>query len=113
MEPPSAPDRRADSDDQRRVLGDAQRARSATPHRRQAAHLYRSCRRDPRIRIAAHAEAPDEAALKLYESRPDKAWSLTDCLSFAMMEEYGLPAPLHFEQAGYRPLLWEEPPAAV
>ncbi|WP_042724860.1 type II toxin-antitoxin system VapC family toxin [Chthoniobacter flavus] len=47
--------------------------------------------------------------LELYDARPDKAWSLTDCISFVIMEEEGLTDALtgdrHFEQAGFRALL--------
>lgn len=46
---------------------------------------------------------------KLYRERMDKDWSLTDCISFLVMEERGLTAALtsdkHFEQAGLRALL--------
>ena len=42
--------------------------------------------------------------LARYRKRPDKAWSLTDCISFVVMEEEGLTEALtgdrHFEQAG-------------
>ncbi len=45
----------------------------------------------------------------LYASRADKNWSLTDCISFVVMEEYGLTDALtsdhHFAQAGFRVLL--------
>ena len=47
--------------------------------------------------------------LELYGSRPDKDWSLTDCISFVVMEERGLTDALtsdhHFEQAGFDALL--------
>lgn len=48
----------------------------------------------------------------LYESRPDKEWGLTDCISFVAMQERGIVAALahdiHFAQAGFRPLLREQ-----
>jgi predicted nucleic acid-binding protein len=45
----------------------------------------------------------------LYQSRPDKEWSLTDCISFAVMQKRGIWRALttdhHFEQAGFERLL--------
>ena len=45
----------------------------------------------------------------LFASRPDKHWSLTDCISLVVMEELGLSEAMtadhHFEQAGYVALL--------
>jgi len=45
----------------------------------------------------------------LFSQRPDKSWSLTDCISFVVMEEQGISEALtadhHFEQAGFVPLL--------
>ncbi len=67
--------------------------------------------------IAAHPRTsviPADAewfarGLALYGARPDKAWSLTDCISFEVMREYDLTEALtgdhHFEQAGFRALL--------
>ena len=50
-----------------------------------------------------------ERGLELYSTRLDKAWSLTDCISFVVMNERGLTDALtgdrHFEQAGFRALL--------
>ena len=50
-----------------------------------------------------------ERGVQLYSNRPDKNWSLTDCMSFVVMEEQGLTEALtadrHFEQAGFVPLL--------
>ena len=47
--------------------------------------------------------------LALYRSRRDKEWSLTDCISFAVMADEGLEEALtgdrHFPQAGFKPLL--------
>ena len=49
------------------------------------------------------------AGLELYLARPDKDWSLTDCISFVVMEREGITDALtgdkHFEQAGFVALL--------
>jgi predicted nucleic acid-binding protein len=49
--------------------------------------------------------------LALYRARPDKRWSLTDCISFEIMGERSITDALtgdhHFEQAGFRALLRE------
>jgi len=47
--------------------------------------------------------------LELYCSRQDKSWSLTDCISFVVMQQRGIKEALtgdrHFEQAGFIALL--------
>lgn len=56
-------------------------------------------------------EIARESALAFHQSRPDKEWSLTDCLSFVLMQQRGISAAIafdhHFEQAGFRALLRE------
>lgn len=60
----------------------------------------------PHTRIVNASEALLWRGLDLYRSRSDKAWSLTDCLSFVVMADEGLTEALtgdrHFEQAGFR-----------
>lgn len=55
-----------------------------------------------------------EAGVNLHRQREDKRWSLTDCISFHVMEQHGVREALthdhHFEQAGFRALLREEAP---
>ena len=50
-----------------------------------------------------------EAGLELFSSRQDKEWSLTDCISIALMQTHNIGEALtcdrHFEQAGFRALL--------
>jgi hypothetical protein len=50
-----------------------------------------------------------EKGVELYDARPDKLWSLTDCISFVVMSEEqiaeALTADRHFEQAGFTALL--------
>jgi uncharacterized protein len=50
-----------------------------------------------------------DLGLDLYSRRLDKNWSLTDCISFSVMQTHSLNEALtadhHFEQAGYKILL--------
>jgi hypothetical protein len=63
------------------------------------------------FRVLAVTEAQFAAGFELYRQRPDKAWSLTDCISFIVMRQEGLREALtgdrHFEQAGFVALLGE------
>ena len=47
--------------------------------------------------------------MQMYSARPDKEWSLTDCISFVVMQRKGVTEVLtgdhHFEQAGFVALL--------
>jgi predicted nucleic acid-binding protein len=51
--------------------------------------------------------------LSLHGSRYDKDWSLTDCISFVLMQHRRLQRALahdhHFEQAGFQALLRRDP----
>ena len=51
--------------------------------------------------------------LLLHKQRGDKHWSLTDCLSFVVMQQRGITQALafdmHFEQAGFQALLRDDP----
>jgi predicted nucleic acid-binding protein len=48
------------------------------------------------------------AGLDLYQARPDKGYSLTDCIAMQTMRREGITTALtndrHFEQEGYRAL---------
>lgn len=50
-----------------------------------------------------------DRGIDLFAQRPDKEWSLTDWISFVVMQDHGVTAALtadkHFEQAGFVPLL--------
>lgn len=64
---------------------------------------------DPLTTIVAGSHDRFAAGCARYRDRPDKNWSLTDCLSFLVMEELGLRGALtadhHFAQAGFQVLL--------
>jgi predicted nucleic acid-binding protein len=58
--------------------------------------------------VPANAET-FEKGVELYHARPDKQWSLTDCISFVVMSEEQVTEALtgdhHFEQAGFTAVL--------
>ena len=71
--------------------------------------LVEGMRASPRVHTVPLATELLDAGLALLRQRPDKDWSLTDCISFVVMERNGLHEALtgdhHFEQAGFHPLL--------
>lgn len=71
--------------------------------------LLKALRVDPDVTLVPPNEEVFEAGLDLYGRRSDKDWSLTDCISFVVMERHGLSEALtadhHFEQAGFKNLL--------
>jgi uncharacterized protein len=74
-----------------------------------AAQLISFLRSDSRVTVAGSEPDLFDAGLQLYQSRLDKSWSLTDCLSFEVMRRQNLTQALtgdhHFEQAGLVALL--------
>jgi predicted nucleic acid-binding protein len=66
-------------------------------------------RNDSKIEIVSCSTEIFSEALRFYGQRADKAWSLTDCSSFLIMQERGIEAALtadhHFEQAGFQALM--------
>ena len=82
-----------------------QRCRSA------AIELLTSLAEDPTVEIVPLSEELFERAFRFYQSRQDKEWGITDCISFVVMQERGLTEALttdeHFLQAGFRALLKE------
>ncbi|MGA3027118.1 MAG: hypothetical protein ABSF98_20355 [Bryobacteraceae bacterium] len=82
--------------------------------RRVAAEGYHRCHGDAGIEVVPFQSELIDSAVQLYEARTDKTWSLSDCLSFVLMERRQLAQALttdrHFEQAGLRALMLDEPP---
>jgi hypothetical protein len=64
------------------------------------------------VEVVALSQDLWQRAWDLYRNRPDKAWSLTDCISFLVMHDAGLSDALtpdeHFRQAGFRAVMLEE-----
>lgn len=60
---------------------------------------------DSRVEIVLPDPEIWRRGIELYNARPDKGWSLTDCISFVVMKDRGITEALtgdhHFEQAGF------------
>jgi uncharacterized protein len=71
--------------------------------------IYDELSASPHVQIVTGSHELLRAGLQLYRARHDKAWSLTDCTSFVVMEQEGITEALtgdqHFEQAGFTALL--------
>ena len=75
--------------------------------------FIRGCYHTPNMRVVPLESQLLSQGLDLYEKRPDKEWSLTDCVSFVVMRGHRLSDALttdrHFTQAGFRALLVGSP----
>jgi predicted nucleic acid-binding protein len=71
--------------------------------------LVTGIRDSPRMRIVPLDSKLLNRGLERMAARLDKDWSLTDCISFVVMENDGIRAALmadqHFEQAGFLAML--------
>jgi len=96
------------------VLWEWMNASADSGTRRTAVEGYRRCHEDPRVEVVPFADDKIAAAVHRYEAREDKGWSLTDCLSFLVMEQRRIARALttdhHFRQAGFDAVLLTEPP---
>jgi uncharacterized protein len=76
--------------------------------RRQAGLAVDRLINDPDIRVVPQSRSTFLAGLALYNARPDKEYSLTDCISMETMRRESLTEVLtndkHFEQEGFRAL---------
>ncbi len=94
------------------VLVEVADALSRPRDRAKVQHLLAALGADPRVRIVPADRVTFELGVQLFYSRPDKSWSLTDCLSFIIMEQMAMTeaftADSHFEQAGFFALLKSE-----
>lgn len=71
--------------------------------------LVAGMRASPRVKIVPLASELLNRGMERMRERNDKNWSLTDCISFVVMEDEGIRGALtgdqHFEQAGFKALL--------
>jgi uncharacterized protein len=71
--------------------------------------LLELLRQQPDAEIVPASTDLFQRGVEFFARRPDKEWSLTDCISFVVMRDQGITDALsndhHFEQAGFRILL--------
>ncbi|NJP11470.1 MAG: type II toxin-antitoxin system VapC family toxin [Leptolyngbyaceae cyanobacterium RU_5_1] len=78
-------------------------------NRNGAVQFIQQCYRTDNIKIVSIDTELLMQALDLYQSRSDKTWGLTDCISFVVMQQQNLTDAVtgdrHFVQAGFRALM--------
>jgi hypothetical protein len=71
--------------------------------------LLPNLRANAHVTIVPASQSLFDEGFDLYAKRPDKDWSLTDCISLVVMQQRSLTDALtsdhHFEQAGFNVLL--------
>ena len=91
------------------MLTEIGNALSKTRWRHLGVSTLNALRTDSNIKVMPVDAALFDRAVALYSARPDKEWGLTDCISFAVMEERNLSQVLttdrHFLQAGFQNVL--------
>ena len=91
------------------VLVEVGDAFSQPMNRVKFARLVALLQTTPDIEVIPPSDRQFQAGTSLYATRPDKSWSLTDCISFVIMRERDLNDALttdhHFTQAGFRVLM--------
>ncbi len=71
--------------------------------------MLQMIREDRKTTVVPASSTLLQSGVELFADRPDKEWSLTDCLSFTIMRSRTLSAALtcdrHFAQAGFQVLM--------
>jgi len=92
------------------MLGEFLTAFRYTPHLRTiAARRVYQITADPHITVIPQSDRSFQAGFALYQARPDKQYSLADCISTETMQREGISDILthddHFTQEGFTTLL--------
>ncbi len=81
----------------------------AAVNRQGASDFIRSCYITPNMKVVTIDTLLLRKASDLYQSRTDKQWGLTDCISFVIMKEnhlcLAMTADKHFHQAGFEAMM--------
>lgn len=96
------------------ILWETANALSKPPDRAKAHVLLDHIHTSPGYVLVPASPELFESGVRLHAARPDKEWSLTDCISFVVMTGQGVTRALsydhHYEQAGFEALLRRDPP---
>ena len=91
------------------VLLEIGNALASPKYRQKAALLLQALSADSRVEVVPLTDMLYEQAFNLFRDHTDKAWGITDCISFIVIRERNLTEALtadhYFEQAGFRALL--------
>ena len=87
------------------VLAEVGNALSRANVRARFVGLVAHLREEPSVTLLPASRALFDLGYDLFGQRSDKDWSLTDCVSFEVMRQYGLTEALtadrHYKQAGF------------
>lgn len=91
------------------VLTEVGDAMSVGPTRAAFIEFYELLKQSPLVTIVPASQELFERGIDIFSQRPDKEWTLTDCISFVVMNSEAITDALtgdrHFEQAGFKALL--------
>ena len=91
------------------ILLEIGNALSKRRFRRAAVTLLEALQADPKVEVIAFSQELYDKAFELFRARPDKDWGLIDCVSFVVMQQQSISQTLtpdiHYEQAGFQPLM--------
>jgi hypothetical protein len=87
------------------ILAEVANGLAAPRFRLRVAEFLERLESNRRVQVFGESDELYRDGRALYKARPDKEWSLTDCISFVVMEREGireaLTADHHFKQAGF------------
>jgi len=92
------------------VLAEFLNAHSKAPKMKgTVTHIVREIMEDPRVTVVPQSRNTFLRGLERYQSRLDKDYSLTDCVSMNLMEDFEITEVLthdhHFSQEGFKILM--------
>ncbi len=91
------------------VLTEFLNAMQRPPARTLAIHMVEQLRQSKRVQILPVSPSDWQKGYRLYQDRMDKAWSLVDCISIQLCQQWSIQevftSDRNFAQAGYQILM--------